>query len=501
MTGGPDAVTGPVLHPPAGISPTIVVRSLSLVSGPAALRGSVPPMRRQADGSATGPWWREPFWWWTIGIALGALAVRVAWVAYAAHTPKGLYDPARYLGYAQNIAHGNGYVSTFSGKPTAYYPPGYPVFLGAVAWVSRHTFLTNDVPLLGGVVQAGLGASMSVSAAVVGRRLWSPLAGVFAAAAVAFYPNLVFHTAALLSETLYMALFLAALAVLLGGGRNHGASIVRVVVFAVLFALAVMVRPIILPLVIPLLVLWWLRDHDLRGLLRLGGITIGVLVVVIGGWTIRNAVQMNAFVPLSTNTGDNLCVAYAPHATGAFGVNHACDLLGSAKVNDSELAGPAGEVRHDRVLRSRALRFARHDVGRMPWLLWRRSYYTYRNDYDGLIAVQSYMSDAWMAPSTYSTLISIADWAYLGLSVLGVTGFVTLVVARRHDSFARWVFLWSTLVTVVVPLTFFGDPRFKVPVLPLLGIAAGVAVAAAVEWVRAPRSSDQAPTRTTATVG
>jgi hypothetical protein len=458
-------------------------------------------MQRQADGSATRPWWREPFWWWTIGIALGGLAVRLAWVAYAAHTPnpKVPYDPTRYLGFAQNIAHGNGYVSTFSGKPTAYYPPGYPFFLGAIAWLSNNTFLTNDVPLLGGVVQAGLGASMAVSASVVGRRLWSPLAGVFAAAAVAFYPNLVFHTAALLSETLYMALFLAALAVLLGAGRRGDTSTARVVVFAILFALAVMVRPIILPLVIPLLVLWWLRDRDWRQLLRVGGVTVAVLVVVIGGWTIRNAVQMGAFVPISTNAGDNLCVAYAPHATGAFGTNKACDL--KDPLYNSELAGPAGEVRHDRMLRSRAFRFARGDTGRLPWLVWRRSYYTYRNDYDGLVAVQSYMSDAWMAPSTLSTLVSVADWMYLGLALLGVAGLATLLIARRGDSFARWVFLWSTLITAVVPLAFFGDARFKVPVLPLLGVAAGVALGASVEWVRAPRSPDPAPTPTTAAVG
>ena len=47
------------------------------------------------------------------------------------------------------------------------------------------------------------------------RRIAGPVAGIVAACIYALYPNLVFHTGVLMSETLYIFLFLAFLAVLL----------------------------------------------------------------------------------------------------------------------------------------------------------------------------------------------------------------------------------------------------------------------------------------------
>ena len=80
----------------------------------------------------------------------------------------------------------------------------------------------------------------------------APLAGILAAFGLALYPNLVFHTGALLSETLYNFLFLAFLAVLLARPWPDGLTARRVAGAAVLFGLAVLVRPISLA-VLPVL--------------------------------------------------------------------------------------------------------------------------------------------------------------------------------------------------------------------------------------------------------
>ncbi|MCU1351492.1 MAG: hypothetical protein JWM05_701, partial [Acidimicrobiales bacterium] len=68
--------------------------------------------------------------WMAAGV-LVALAVRVAWALYVGHhAPTGFYDPVRYLGYANQIAKGKGFTEPLTGQATAYYPPGYPWFLG-----------------------------------------------------------------------------------------------------------------------------------------------------------------------------------------------------------------------------------------------------------------------------------------------------------------------------------------------------------------------------------
>ena len=88
--------------------------------------------------------------------ALVGLALRVAWGQWVARPPQGLVDPVRYLGYGRAIADGHGFIEPWSGFPTAYYPPGYPWFLGIVTWVG--TPFTDDLPLLVAMVQAALGA-------------------------------------------------------------------------------------------------------------------------------------------------------------------------------------------------------------------------------------------------------------------------------------------------------------------------------------------------------
>ena len=141
------------------------------------------------------------------------------------------------------------------GDPTAYYPPGYPWFLGIVTWVSAP--FTDEPWLAAGLVQAVLGAASVVLVASVAKRLAGPVAALVAALALRAVPQPDLPHGALLGETLYNFLFLAFLAVLfarpwttdLSGGRILGAG--------VLLGLAVMVRPISLA-VIPVLVLGWL---------------------------------------------------------------------------------------------------------------------------------------------------------------------------------------------------------------------------------------------------
>lgn len=406
------------------------------------------------------------------------LALRVAWVAYAGRQPVGLYDPARYLGFANQIARGNGYVEPLTGQATAYYPPGYPYFLGAVALVARHVGLAHHVAQVAGYLQAVLGALTVGAAAVVARRLLNPAAAVVAAVLLALYPNLIFNTAALLSETLYNALFVGALAVLLWRPRGAGLSGRRLATFSVLLGLAMLTRPISVAFLPLLFLVWWFDTRSLREAAQRTAVVMGVLVVLIAPWTVRNALRMHSFVPMSTNTGDNLCIGHHPHASGAF---DAFDPR-TAKFCDTGSGvqfGSRSEVRNDRLKTDRSLAYLRGHLGREPWLIWRRGFYMFQQDHDGIYAVQSYhapLPGNWhMDPGTEDVLIRVADGYYTVVALLGAAGLVFLAATGRGD---RLLVVAAAVATVVVPLAFFGDARFKVPVLPLLTIAAAVLVTA-----------------------
>ena len=421
------------------------------------------------------------FWTWALVGTLLALGLRVAWVAWAARQPAALYDPSRYLGYAKQIADGNGMIEPLSGHPTAYYPPGYPWFLGIVVWFAKP--FTGNYPLVAGMVQAVLGAATATLAGVVARRLAGVRAGIVAVFVLAVYPNLIAHTGALLGETLYDLLFLAFLAVLLARPWDEALSLRRVAAAGVLLGLAVMVRPISLAVVPVVVLAWWASRRDLRQVGRWSVVLLLAVGACIVPWTIRNAVRMDAFVPISTNTGDNLCLGHGDGATGAFTVRDQCD------VPYNLLDGPSAEVAADKAKTRIAKDAILDDPGREPWLTWRRFYFTWirSGDHDGTAAVQSYRFDRWIAVDTETRLFKVSDLAYYAVAVTGLVGSLALLRRRRPGDL---LVVGSAIMTAAVPLAFFGDSRFKVPVIPLLIIAA--AALAGGSW-RADAEADAEP--------
>jgi 4-amino-4-deoxy-L-arabinose transferase-like glycosyltransferase len=323
--------------------------------------------------------------------------------------------------------------------------------------------------MAGAMVQAVLGAASIVLVAYVTRRIAGRTAALVAAAAFALYPNLVFHTGVLLGETLYNALFLAFLAVVVS--RPWGASFGwrRVFAAGLLLGLAVMVRPISLA-VIPVVVLCWVwARKDWSYLWRWGLVLVAGVAVCILPWTVRNAVRMDAFVPISTNTGDNLCIGHGDGATGAFRPLEYCDVpYPFMEGKESEIAGDKAK---QRLAREGFVR----NIEREPYLLWVRVYYTWfrDGDHDALFSVQEFRENRWMARETESRLIWIADRYYWVVGIAGVVGLIALVRRREPEGL---LIVGAALMTALVPLAFFGDARFKVPVIPLLIIAAACLV-------------------------
>src|SRR5262249_37605369 len=78
-----------------------------------------------------------------------------------------------------------------------FYPPAYPYFI-AVPY-----YLTGSLALAKWV-QVALGALLVPAIGLVGRRVFSPFVGTLAAGITALYPELVWFSAHIWSETLFM---------------------------------------------------------------------------------------------------------------------------------------------------------------------------------------------------------------------------------------------------------------------------------------------------------
>lgn len=433
--------------------------------------GTTPPLRTRARDPARRV--RHDRGQAGIAAAAGVGAVlRVVAVVYAARAPQGLFDPARYAGYAHGIASGDGLVEPLTGEPTAYFPPGYPYFLGAIDTVLGHTPLPDDLALVGGLAQAVLGVLAVVLTGILGRRLASPAAGVVAAAIVAVYPNLVLHTATLLSETLSIAVLLGFLVALVppGAGRWPGALDTRRTVAAgVLFGALLLVRPVAAGVVGAAVVAWLVAGEGWRRTAVRTAVVVGVGLLCLAPWTVRNLVRMDAFVPLSTNTGDNLCIGHAPGASGGFGAPPECDT--GTGVQD----GPAAEVEANDEKTDRGLRFLREGLADEPGLVVDRFRILVERDDDALRAVQSYGADPWAIGDDYAAKARVFDWTWFLVGALGAVGLVRLAWSRRGE---QLLLPLATLAVLAAPLVTFADSRFKVPIVPLLAVGA----AALVTW-------------------
>ena len=422
---------------------------------------------------------------WSVGAL--AFALRAIWVFVFASVPGGslLSDPILYHAYGLRIADGQGYTSLVE-LPTSYYPPGYPFFLGGLYRIVDLLGLERWLAPAVGLTQALLWGIAAVAVALTARWAFNNRrVGIAAGLVLACWPNLISYAGAWLSESLFVCVFAVGVAAVTFAARCSDQDRRRfgaIVLAAVMFALATMVRPQVL-LGLPLLALAWLwAGIGWRRTVALGcAVTVAVAALVIP-WAIRNDRVLGEPVFISTNGGDNLCVGYHPGARGGFAIPSYCDT------GETRKEGIDAELRRNSETRDLAIEHIKNEPLSLPWLAVRKLYWTFRTDDDGLRGNESYGDDDLMGAPWRTAWLTFANTTYAVIMVFALGGIVLAArkaFPRRRDA-AVLGLLGLTLAGVMVPMLFFGDPRFKVPTTPLLAIFAGVAAVALVDRLRAP---------------
>lgn len=420
-----------------------------------------------SPASEARAWWRDS----AILVVLAvALALRLAVVAWLAHEPGGTPDPAFYWNAGRSIAEGTGYQSP-AGFLTAYFPPGYPYFLGAVMAAIDALGLQGMGASVIGATQAVLGTGTVLLVILTGRLLGGRRLGLVAGAVLAIWPNIVAYSAAFLSETLYLGIFAvfmyASVRMVADGSPSWGWTVMAT---ASLGASA-LVRPQIL-LAVPLLVVAWLIAGMgwRRAVLWALALVAGTLLV-IAPWAARNASVFGQVVPVSTNGGVNLCIGFSDRAWGGFHLAQDCTPA------ESYSGGPASELTNDRILTATAREWIAEHPGQIPTLSILKLRYTFWPDNDGFQGIESYGASPAIPPQVRGPMEFTANIYYAAIALLAVAGFVILTVRCAGDRSRQaggWVLLALTVAAAIVPAMVFGDPRFKVPVAPQMAILAAV---------------------------
>ncbi|MDQ6746433.1 MAG: glycosyltransferase family 39 protein [Actinomycetota bacterium] len=217
-------------------------------------------------------------------------------------------DPADFSRTGLSIAQGHGYPDTNrapGGGPSAFRPPGYPVFLAAIYAVAG-----QEAPPAARVVESLLGALSVALIGLIATRIWGRRIGVMALGIAAVAPPLVVLSTALVSESLFVPLILAAVAAGLEARRSPHP--LRWAIFTgVLIGLAELTRTNALLLLPPLAYALWAtaRPRFGRALLR-PALVIAATVLTVAPWTVRNWFVLHHFVPVSSEVGYTLAGTY-----------------------------------------------------------------------------------------------------------------------------------------------------------------------------------------------
>lgn len=233
-----------------------------------------------------------------VGVGAG-LRGAVAWATLPVQ-PAG--DELYYIWLAVNIAEGKGHEFR---KKRAAWPPAHPYVLSRFVKPElltdprmRGGFPTDFLrPLVG--LQTALGALVVLLTALLGRELFDRRVGIVAGAIAALYPTFVAFSHYQFSENQFAVLLTAGLLGIVHLRLRPSRSLSAAT--GLIFGLAALTREEALVVALAGSIWWTLANPraERRRALARSALVLGVAVLVILPWTLRNYLQFQRIVPVS----------------------------------------------------------------------------------------------------------------------------------------------------------------------------------------------------------
>ena len=391
-----------------------------------------------------------------------------------------VHDAKDYDRHARSIAMGDGYAdSVRPGRDTAFRPPAYPFLLAGVYELTG----VEDAPekermVPARIVQALIGTLIVALIGVVAAQLWGRRTSLIALGLGAVYLPLILVGGSVMSEPLFAALILGALAAALA----HRSSDHRwrwALLTGLLAGLAILTRANAGVLLLPLAVAVW----DLRPRLSLRSLAVPVALVLVAiaavsPWTIRNAMVFDTFIPVSTQAGSALAGTYNDQA--AHDRENPASWRALFHIPEYQAIhnrrGEIPEPELEQILRKRALRYAREHPGYVAKV----AYWSTRR----MLDIESMK---W-SKHTASTISVSANWAVAG--VVCFWFFALLALAGAFTRAARqtpW-FVWAMPLLLYLGVVFivFETPRYRTGIDLFIVMLAALAIASL--WERRQRA-------------
>ena len=273
-----------------------------------------------------------------------------------------VHGSGAYDAYAQNLIATGSYGLT-PGTPDAVLPPAYGLVLAAFYRIAGRgsvqvVALNTLFDLLTLVALRRIGARLFPSGAIV---------GTLAAAAVAFYPYLVFQSLTVIDTPLFSALLYVFLALVidLRDAKTRGATWRFGLSSGVVLGAAVLTRPVLAPFLI-LLAVWLAMRVGIRSAAaRLLPLALAAALVV-APWILRNRALYGMTVGIATNGGSNFWQGNNPDTLRYLRAGYDVQWIVSNVPSPGDPLGPEA----DRAFFTRGLAYLRSHPEEIPALVW-----------------------------------------------------------------------------------------------------------------------------------
>lgn len=406
-----------------------------------------------------------------------SVLVRLPWLLIVHPVP--VSDTRFYYFSATSIAEGHGY--QILGHPTAFFPVGWPAFLGGLFYFSGPSMLVIEV------LNLVLWALVAVLAYALGRRLCDRATGVVAGVLVAVSPTMAVFVMRAYSEALFIPLLLGVC--LLLTWRRETPSLRIAALAGALLGASILVRSTAeaLILILPLWLLWRRpRRESWRAALVLGVSSC----LVLAPWLVRNMVVMHT-TSLSTNGGVTLWLGANPRADGGWV---------SYGKNNWAISSAAAEVKQNDELTREAVRWVIHNPDHYFGLMDDKFTRLMRWSTAPLTIVE--LEQTGPDPSvphparTHTRKLDRAEKKLLGGSLnntwafelwhylyWGLGALALLLAVRRRRPTADLAVLLIAFWILFHVIFIHGEPRYMISVTPLVAPALGWLLVSA--WRRA----------------
>lgn len=456
-----------------------------------------------ADGPSRHPsTWGQLRGWWPVGmLALAAAALKLVFVTLYPWVPDGADAPA-YATAARYLASGGSLLNDGPyGGLIVVTSPLYPMIL---ALLSGAVALAHGSVVGWKLAQVGASLLLVPLVGALAGRLYGRRAAWIAAIIAALSP-LWFYSAELLQYELWLALLIAGgLLALLHAGAQSRPARAWLAIAGLCLGLAAFLQLKVIVLLLPTsLYLCWLYPRCLPAMgrnphrRRLTGIArwrqIAPLLLLfylpalapLAAWGMRNIIVHGEPLLGSTGAGILLWMGNHPGATGGY-----MQLPRPDAFYDYLRRYPEHSItREARAFGDLALDFIRHNPSQFALLALiklERFWWTITPDRLGEfleLRTEAFLG-GWLDATAVTLFSKLLHTAMLALSLAGLLWGPRLQRRLPNDQWLaaeRWLLLATIALFWLVHVPFIAEPRYRIPIAPLLQVLEGAGVVVALD--------------------